>query len=248
MMSSKDERPEPVYGVVLAAGAGTRLAELGRGSSKAMVPVAGRPLIGWVIARLRAAGVGPLIVVAHPADGTIGAFLRAEHADVVLVLQHERRGIADALRCALPALGATASYLACACDSLFAAEEVGSLIARGRTAPDAAVVGVLDMGHEATAARSAVRLEGERIVEIVEKPRPGSMTTPLVAAPLYWLPRALDRYIDREPPSGDEAYVSTALGDFIRDGGTVWAHRLSHRIEITTADDVRRAKEEIGDR
>ena len=60
---SRRERDPPAIGhprmtdaVIAAAGAGTRLGALGTRYSKAMVPIAGRPLIDWVLARLRAAG------------------------------------------------------------------------------------------------------------------------------------------------------------------------------------------------
>jgi len=227
--------------VILAAGAGSRLGALGRLSSKAMLPIGGKPLVAWVIERLRAAGVGPFIVVGHPTDGPLAKF--CDHAPgVTLLTQPERRGIADALRCALPRLAAAEGYLACACDSLFDADDIRRLIACGRAAAGAAAVGVLDMGVAATATRSAVRLDGERVVEIVEKPRAASASAALVAAPLYWLPRAFAAHIEAVPDTG-EAYISTALQAFIREGGAVWAVHLRGRIEITTAEDVARAHE-----
>jgi glucose-1-phosphate thymidylyltransferase len=226
--------------VIAAAGAGTRLGALARRHSKAMVPIAGRPLIDWGITRLHAAGIEPVVVVAHAGDRPLADFLRAAHPDARLALQHERRGIADALRCALPLLGDDA-YLACACDSLFAPAEIAAVAARGRQRDGAAVVGVLEMSAAATATRSAVRLDGERIVDIVEKPAAGSTPSGLVAAPLYWLPRAVDVFLASTAARGGERHVSSALSDFVAAGGTVLAVRLSGRIEITTAEDVERA-------
>lgn len=224
-----------VTAVVLAAGAGSRLGELGRRHSKAMLPVAGKALVVWVIERLRAAGVERLVVVAHAADAELRSLAGAEGAEVVS--QHQRRGIADALRLALPSLPAAEPYLACACDSLFPAADIAAMVALGQGHPGAAVVGVLDMGDEATATRSAVRLEGERVVEIVEKPPPGTIAGGLVAMPLYWLPAAVAAHLCR-PRADGEHYVSTALADFIAAGGTVLARRVGERLEITTAEDV----------
>ncbi len=51
--------------VILAAGAGARLGELGRRYSKPMVPIRERPLIDWVIASLRTAGLARIIVVGN---------------------------------------------------------------------------------------------------------------------------------------------------------------------------------------
>jgi len=233
--------------VIAAAGAGTRLGALGQRHSKAMVPIAGRPLIDWVIRRLRAALVERAIVVAHAQDRALIEFLRATHPDASIALQDERRGIADAVCRALPQLGADTAYLACACDSLIAAEDIAAVAARGVRTPHAAVIGVLAMDPGASAARSAVRLDGERVVEIVEKPPPGSAASDLVGAPLYWLPRALDRYLDATPARGGERYVSSALADYIAGGGVVLAVRLRGRIEVTTADDVERAERALAD-
>ena len=226
----------PVSAVILAAGAGSRLGALGRQHSKAMVPVAGRPLIDWVIERLRAGGVEALVVVRHVADAALDSHLRARWPAAAIAVQRERLGIADALCRALPLLGNAPAYLACACDSLFAAADIGALIAAG--ADGSAAVGVLDLGVAATASRSAVRLDGNRVVDIVEKPAPGAAPSGLVAAPLYWLPRAVDAYLASAAAQGDERYVSVALAAFARAGGVVRAVRLRERLEVTTASDV----------
>jgi UTP-glucose-1-phosphate uridylyltransferase len=93
----------------------------------------------------------------------------------------------------------------------------------------------------ATAARSAVRLAGERVLAIVEKPPPGEAPSGVVAAPLYWLPRAVDARLATTAPRGGERHVSSALNDFIAAGGTVLGVPLAGRIEITSAGDVARA-------
>lgn len=222
--------------VILAAGAGSRLGALGRRWSKPMLPVAGRPLIDWGIERLLAGGIAELIVVRHAGDAMLAAHLSASWPDAAVAVQDERRGIADALCLALPLLGDAPAYLACACDSLFLPGDVAALIAAG--AGGGAAVGVLDMGAGATAARSAVRLDGDRVTDIVEKPPPGTVPSALVAAPLYWLPRAVDPYLRAPAAAGGERYVSLALAAYARAGGTVRAVRLRERLEVTTAADA----------
>ncbi len=233
-------------GIILAAGAGSRLGELGARHSKAMVPVAGRPLIDWGIERLRAGGVGSLIVVRHASDDALAAHLHERWPDARIAVQEARLGIADALRLALPLLGDAPGYLACACDSLFAADDVAALIAAG--AGGDAVVGVLAMGAAATAGRSAVQVEGDRIVAIVEKPAPGTVPSGLVAAPLYWLPRTVDRHLAADAAQGAERYVSVALAAYVRAGGVVRAVRVRERLEVTTAADVAAVAAVLGGR
>jgi dTDP-glucose pyrophosphorylase len=199
-------------------------------------------LIDWVLERLHAAGIANTIVVAYRDDQTLIDFLRAAHPNAGIAVQQERRGIADAVCCALPALADASAYVACACDSVFAPDDIAALVARGERQPGAAGVGVLDMGAAATATRSAVRLDGERVAEIVEKPPPGPAPPRLVAAPLYWLPRTLDPFLVSAPLLGGERHVSSALAQFIAAGGTVFAMPLRGRIEVTTAADVARAE------
>jgi molybdopterin-guanine dinucleotide biosynthesis protein A len=55
--TAKQVRPGATLGVVLAGGAGSRL-----GGAKAMVELAGRPLISYPLAALEAAGLEPLVV------------------------------------------------------------------------------------------------------------------------------------------------------------------------------------------
>ena len=49
--------------LILAAGRGTRLGRLGANKPKALLDVGGRPLIGWMIDRLRRSGASEIVVV-----------------------------------------------------------------------------------------------------------------------------------------------------------------------------------------
>lgn len=69
-------RPGRVAAVVVAAGSGSRL---GAGTPKALVPVAGAPLVAHAVRRLREGGVG-LVVVAAPPDH-LDDVVRAVSAD-----------------------------------------------------------------------------------------------------------------------------------------------------------------------
>jgi bifunctional UDP-N-acetylglucosamine pyrophosphorylase/glucosamine-1-phosphate N-acetyltransferase len=229
--------------VILAAGAGSRLGELGRRYSKAMVPLAARPLIAHVIERLRAAGVGPMVVVRYATDDALAEYLA--DTDIAVAVQHERRGIADALAGALPLLGAAPAYLACACDSLFTPPDIAAVIAAG--SDGAAAIGVLETEADATASRSAVVVDGERVTALIEKPPPGTAPSNLVGAPLYWLPRSVDAQLGAAATgTGGERYVTTALAAHLAAGGRVRAVRLSGRIEITTAADLAAAERARG--
>jgi dTDP-glucose pyrophosphorylase len=193
-----------------------------------------------VLSSLRQAGVDRCIVVGHPNDFRLAEILRGRDA---LIHQAERRGIADALRCALPLLEGEPAYLACACDSIYRVVDLRRLIACGREHPGSAAVGILAMGEKSTATRSAVQVDEDRVVAIAEKPKQSASR--LVAAPLYWLPKAMQEHIEHVKPHGHELYISTALNDFIRAGGDVRGVCLAGRVEITTPQDVARAPQAL---
>lgn len=223
--------------MILAAGAGSRLGELGKRYSKPMVPLRGQPLIDWVIDRLRAAGLSRFVVVAHAGDDALHAHMHAIGAE--LAIQSERRGIADALGCAAPLLN-EAAFLACACDSLFAVADLLRLLTLAATYPDDAIVAVQSVAPADTVARSAVIRDGELVRAIVEKPAPGSVPSALISLPLYVLPRRFLSRVATTTPLRGERYLSTALTEDIAAGGRVRWVEFSDRLEVTTADDVAR--------
>jgi bifunctional UDP-N-acetylglucosamine pyrophosphorylase/glucosamine-1-phosphate N-acetyltransferase len=82
--------------VILAAGQGTRMRSA---TPKLLHPLCGRPVIAWPIAAARAAGAKQVVVVGGP-DRALAPFVDeaagAGH-DVVLAVQQEPRGTADAV-------------------------------------------------------------------------------------------------------------------------------------------------------
>lgn len=226
--------------IVLAAGAGTRLGELGKRYSKPMVPLCGRPLIDWVIERLHAAGIARFVIVAHASDAALQT-----HASTIgasLAVQAERRGIADALCCAAPFVSDDPSFLACACDSLFPVADLRRMLDLAAQHVDDAVVAVQTLDASATAARSAVVRDGDLVRAIVEKPPAGSSPSNVISLPLYALPQRLLARAAATAPLRGERYLSTALSDDIAAGGQVHWIEFSARLEITTAADVARVE------
>lgn len=87
----------PLACVILAAGKGTRMKSA---LSKVMHPLAGRPMLGWLLDTVRALQPDRVVVVTAPDAPDVRAFA-APHDTVI---QHERRGTGDAVKAALPAL------------------------------------------------------------------------------------------------------------------------------------------------
>jgi MurNAc alpha-1-phosphate uridylyltransferase len=80
--------------MVMAAGLGTRMRPLTDTMPKALVPVAGRPLIDFVIAPLIAAGVERIVVNAHAFADQLEAYLAARK-DAEFLISDERAGLLE---------------------------------------------------------------------------------------------------------------------------------------------------------
>lgn len=86
--------------VILAAGEGTRVRPLTRSRPKAMIPVANRPIIEYVIEALVKNGIREIVVVVGYRKEQVTRFLNQLDIPVDVVVQTKQLGTAHALRCA----------------------------------------------------------------------------------------------------------------------------------------------------
>ena len=104
----------PVTAMVLAAGLGTRMRPLTHDRPKALVEVAGRPLIDHILDRLAAAGVQTAVVNVHHFADLMEAHLARRSAPRVLI-SDERDQLLDSgggIARALPLLGEDPIFVA----------------------------------------------------------------------------------------------------------------------------------------
>jgi mannose-1-phosphate guanylyltransferase len=87
--------------VVLAAGPGTRLGDIGARMPKTMIPVAGRPYLEHLAGRLLRAGLRPVVVaVHHHADTILDHFAGHASAAALRFVHTDQRGTgADLMQC-----------------------------------------------------------------------------------------------------------------------------------------------------
>ena len=84
----------PTTAMVLAAGLGTRMKPLTNSLPKALVPVAGRALIDWVLDKLVEAGVTRAVVNVHHFADQMEAHLAGRH-DLEILISDERAALLD---------------------------------------------------------------------------------------------------------------------------------------------------------
>jgi dTDP-glucose pyrophosphorylase len=221
--------------VILAAGRGSRLKEVTATRSKAMAPVAGKPIIARVIDELSAAGISDCVVVAAPHDEELVRFC-ALHGHSV-VIQEKPLGSADALKgCKVHVSG---DFLVCACDSIVPAADIRSLVAT-HVAGASATLSVIEVEPTVSlAARSVVAIEGERVADIIEKPSASERISNVSSLPLYVFSQDIFAEIALlEPSLRGEYEIPEALRRLIRSGKLVRFCVAAERRDLTDQSDL----------
>ena len=86
--------------IILAAGEGTRVRPLTRNRPKAMIPVANRPIIEYVIDAILKNGIRDIVVVVGYRKEQVARFLNGLNVPIEVVVQEKQLGTAHALQCA----------------------------------------------------------------------------------------------------------------------------------------------------
>jgi NDP-sugar pyrophosphorylase family protein len=204
--------------VVLAAGRGSRLGPLGAKTPKALLPVGGIAVLDRILGGLADAQVDRCVVVtAHLAGAIEGHLSHATPLPVVIVRQPRPTGTGDALRHAHPAVGHG--------PFVFSWGDVLVPPATYRQVVEAEGDGAVAVNRlEDQSAGAAVLVEAGQVRGIVEKPRPGSVSTPWNNAGVGRLDAAIWDYLDSaEPSERGEIELPGAIDRWISDGAAVTA-------------------------
>jgi len=226
--------------VILAAGRGNRMGELGNRVPKPLLPVGNEPIIGHQLRMLHALGVRvAYIVVGHRATdvmrflGDGGAYgIRIQYVE-----QSEQLGIAHAVGTLRQLL--TGPFLLLLGDYFFVAQDPRRLVTR------------LDEGHSAILAmrESDVGLIAEScelrighddlVMELIEKPiRPRGN---IKGCGFYALQPEICDYIARTPRTAlrNEYELTVSLDLFVRDGNplhaetmNIWDHNFTRPLDV----------------
>lgn len=185
--------------VVLVGGLGTRLRPLTLRTPKQMLPVAGRPMIEWVVEHLAGHGVDEVVLsLGYRPDAFRRAYPDATCAGVRLVyaVEDEPLDTAGAIRFAAGAAGVDERFLVVNGDIL-SDLDVSALLAFHADAHEQAgalaTIGLVPV--EDPSAYGVVTTDGEgKVQAFVEKPAPGDAASHDINAGCYVLePEVLDR-------------------------------------------------------
>jgi NDP-sugar pyrophosphorylase family protein len=229
--------------MVLAAGLGTRLGDLGTVTPKALLSIGGRPLLARHLEHLAEAGVERVVVNAHHLAGQVEKFVAAWRGPPEVVCSVEPRllGTAGAVRRMLPSLE-PGPFLVLYGD-VIVEEGLAPLVETHRRAQPSATLAV----HEEASAEGKGVLETDeegRVTRFIEKGAHGAGPF-LVNSGIYVLESDL---VAELPPD-----VACDFGHDVFPGAlaahrTLRAHRLGKPvIDIGTTEGLARARRIAGE-
>lgn len=169
--------------VILAAGEGKRVRPLTRSRPKALIPVANRPIIEYVIDALVKNGIREIIVVAGYRKEQVTRFLNQLDVPVEVVVQPKQLGTAHALQCAESKIHG--DFLLLPGDNYIDAHSIARIIGQENA--------ILVKEHPSPSNFGVVMLQDGFVTNIVEKPEHAQSLT--VSTGIYSLKKEIFSYI-----------------------------------------------------
>ncbi|MFB6118787.1 sugar phosphate nucleotidyltransferase [Halosegnis sp.] len=200
-------------GVVLAAGEGTRLRPLTRNRPKPMLPAATRPILEYVLNALVDAGIEKLVIVVGYRRNRVQEHFGSTYRDcpVEYVRQAKQLGSGHALLQARDAV--SGPFVAVNGDRVIDPETVAATLDRF----DGSTPAVAVREHAHTSRYGAVTLDGDRVVDLVEKPDEDAHG--FINAGVYALPADWFDQLAETPRRDGSLIVTDALTPAIESGG-----------------------------
>lgn len=219
-MSKTGRKP---VAIVPAAGIGTRLRPQTHTIPKALLNVAGKPILAHILDALVGQGIERIVVVTGYKGERIRAYLGERYrSGVEAVEQTERLGLGHAVHVTARAVGEGPVLIV-----------LGDTIVEPRWADflggELGVIGVKEV--EDPRRFGVVEVSGERVVRLVEKP--ADPPSPLAIVGIYYLPEAsrlfasLDALIARDQRTKNEYQLTDALQAMLDAGDPMRISRVS---------------------
>ncbi len=211
---------EPLKGLILSGGAGTRLRPITHTSAKQLVPVANKPVLFYGIEALVDAGVKEIGIIIAPETGeeireAAGDGSRFG-AEITYIVQDKPAGLAHAVLTAEEFI-AGAPFVMYLGDNLLRDGLRGLVSTFVNDSPDALI---LLTPVDDPSSYGVAELDGERIVRLIEKPKDPPSNLALVGVYLF-TPAIFDAARALQPSWRGELEITEAIQGLIDDGHRV---------------------------
>ncbi|MFH1148166.1 MAG: glucose-1-phosphate thymidylyltransferase [Pseudomonadota bacterium] len=210
----------PMKALVLSGGKGTRLRPLTHTMAKQLVPVANKPILGYVLDHIKEAGIKDVgVIVAPETQGEVRDYLgRGEkwQLEISYILQEEPLGLAHAVKTASRFL-ARSPFVMYLGDNLLG-KGIKDAMDRFKSEPSDALLFLKEVSNPQ--AFGVAVLNGGRIERLVEKPK--DPPSSLALAGVYFFSPRIHEAISRIKPSWrGELEITDAIQELIDMGAKV---------------------------
>jgi UTP--glucose-1-phosphate uridylyltransferase len=245
------------YGVIPAGGLGTRFLPISRTVPKELLPVVDTPVIELVVSEMSAAGITRVVIVIAPGKESLDAYFRPNErlekrlavefrqqdiellkrpeklATVRVVVQEEAKGNGHAVLQARGLVGDEPFAMLWGDDIVLGdTPAVMQLIQARERLGGGSVVGCVRVSRDKTAAYGVIAgtpvdERTQRVLAIIEKPRPDEAPSELAAVHGYVLePEIFEVLAGLQPGRAGEIWLTDAVSQMARAGAPVWAVEL----------------------
>jgi len=215
--------------VVLAAGEGWRLRPVTSTKPKHLIPVGGKPLLAHILNSLRETGFREVLVVVHyGADKIKDYFGDGSRLGLKIEYVHQPKvtGTADATKLAEPYV--KEDFLLTYGDLFITPEVIRQVLdayAAGSDSKPVVTMATVPVDHPEH--YGVVVLEGSLVIDIIEKPAPGTVKSNLVNAGIYVFSTKIFDAIRRTNLSmRGELEITESIHHLIRNGRPVIATKV----------------------
>ncbi|KXA90393.1 hypothetical protein AKJ57_04170 [candidate division MSBL1 archaeon SCGC-AAA259A05] len=214
--------------VILAAGIGERMRPLTYTHPKGLLPVAGKPILDYVLESLKRAETENVeIVVGYRKEDIIGRYGDGDNweMDISYVEQPEQRGTADAISLT----ESDETFLVINGDVYCDAPSLVETINKHEEGEAVATLGTYRV--KSAASYGVIKTKNGKIQEVIEKPK--ETYNQLINAGIYvFEPEIYDAIEDTPLSKRDEKEITTSIEMLIEKGELVSANELSSWVHV----------------
>ena len=209
--------------IIPAAGHGTRFLPVTRVVPKEMLPIGARPALEVIVEEARAAGADEIVLVISPGKELIREYFK-DDPSITFTYQTEQKGLGHAVMIGLEeGRSEEGNVLILLGDALVAgccaAKEMVELSAANG---GCGVIGCERVPREKISRYGILKLDGGRVVDLVEKPSPDEAPSDIAIAGRYLLPSVILGYLKTQTPGkGGEIQLTDAIRRMVQESSSL---------------------------